>query len=395
MVGRLTVTRVEPDRQDFHDRLKGRAMMAWDDEQALTLYIGTYTNQASPQGRVGQGIYRATLLPASGALRVEGVAAEMTNPTFLVLRNDRIYAIGEVSEHDGEPGGVVAAFAVDPATGDLSLVNRQSSGGAGPAFVTTDATVRMALVANYVGGSVASLPIGPEGALEPPSKVVAPPMPHEGPGPVADRQDAPHAHSIIPDRNNRFAFEADLGADRIYQYTLDPVAGQISPEPIEIYNVFPGTGPRHLAFHPSGRWLYVIGELSSTLIVYSYDANNGLLREPKALSLLPTGWEGFNKSSEVVLSPDGRFIYAGNRGYDSITVLRVHDDSGTVTLAGQYPSGGSFPRHFALDPSGEWLVVANEQSDNLTTFRVDQENGVLKWTGQSVQVPVPVCVVFK
>ncbi len=368
---------------------------ASDGDQPLSFYVGTYTNQPSPQGRTGEGIYRATLLPASGALRVEGVAARMTNPTFLVLRGDRIYTIGEVDEHDGEPGGVVAAFAVDPATGDLSLINQQSSGGAGPAFITTDATARVALVANYAGGSVASLPIGPEGALEPPSQVVAPPMPHEGPGPVPDRQDAPHAHSIVPDRNNRFAFEADLGADRIYQYTLDPVAGRISADAVEIYDVFPGTGPRHLAFHPSGRWLYVIGELSSTLIVYSYDANNGLLREPKALSLLPAGWEGFNKSAEVVLSADGRFIYASNRGYDSITVLRVDDDSGTVTLADQYPSGGSFPRHFALDPSGKWLVVANMNSDNLTTFRVDQESGMLVWTGQSVEIPAPVCVVFR
>ncbi|MGE5601423.1 MAG: lactonase family protein [Nitrososphaerales archaeon] len=369
--------------------------MAWDEDQALTFYIGTYTNQPSPQGRTGEGIYRATLLPASGALRVEGVAAQMTNPTFLALRGDRIYAIGEVGEHDGEPGGVVAAFAVDPATGDLSLINQQSSGGAGPAYVTTDATARTALVANYVGGSVASLPIGAEGALEPPSQVVAPPMPHEGPGPVTDRQDAPHAHSIIPDRNNRFAFAADLGADRIYQYTLDPVARRIGSEPVHAYDVFPGTGPRHLTFHPSGRWLYVIGELSSTLIVYSYEANNGLLREPIALPMLPPGWDGQNTASEVAVSPDGRFIYAGNRGYDSITAFRVSDDSGTVTLAGQYPTAGSFPRHFALDPSGEWLVVANQNSDNLTTFRVDQESGALEWTGQSLQVPVPVCVVFR
>jgi 6-phosphogluconolactonase len=369
--------------------------MDFGEEQSLTLYVGTYTNQPSPQGRVGEGIYRAMLLPASGAIRVEGVAFPTTNPTFLVVRGDRIYTIGEVDEYDGQPGGVVAALAIDPATGDLSLFNRQSSGGVGPAYITTDATGRVALVANYVAGSVASLPIGAEGALAPCSVVYAHKMPHEGPGPVADRQDAPHAHCIIPDHNNRFAFAADLGADRIYQYALDPVAGRISPEPVSVYEVFPGTGPRHLAFHPSGRWLYVIGELSSTLVVYAYDQNDGLLREPAALSLLPADWHGANTASEVVVSPDGRFIYAGSRGYDAITVFRVHDDSGTVTLAGQYPTGGSFPRHFALDPGGNWLVAANQKSDTLTTFRVNQEAGVLEWTGQSAQVPVPVCVAFR
>lgn len=369
--------------------------MDWDAQQPLTLYVGTYTNQPSPQGRVGEGIYRATLLPASGALRLEGVAATAVNPTFLVVRADRIYAISEVGEHNGQPGGAVMSFAIDPDTGDLALLNEQSSGGNGPAYITTDATTRVALVANYVAGSVASLPIGAEGVIKPPSQVAAHSMPHPGPGPVTDRQDAPHAHCIIPDNNNRFAFAADLGADRIHQYALDPVAGQISAEPVQIYDVFPGTGPRHLAFHPSGRWLYVIGELSSTLVVYAYDANDGLLREPKALSLLPEGWEGENTASEVACTADGRLILAGNRGYDAITVLRVHGDSGTVTIAGQYPTGGSFPRHFALDPSGQWLVVANQKSDTLTTFRLDRENGVLEWTGQSLQVPVPVCVAFR
>lgn len=366
-----------------------------DEEQMLTLYVGTYTNQPSPQGRTGEGIYRATLLPASGAIRVDGVAAAMTNPTFLVVRGDRIYAIEEVNEYEGQPGGAVVALAVNPSTGALTRINEQPSGGAGPAYITTDATNRVALVANYVAGSVASLPIGAEGALEPPSQVVAHSMPAEGPGPVADRQDAPHAHAIIPDHNNRFAFAADLGTDRIYQYTLDPLAGQISAEPVQIYDVPPGSGPRHLVFHPSGRWLYVICELSSTLIVYAYDADAGLLREPKVIPLLPSSWRGENTASEVACSPDGRFIFAGNRGYDAITVLRVHDDSGTVTLAGQYPTGGSFPRHFALDPSGRWLVAANQKSDTLTTFRFDPESGVLEWTGQSVLAPAPVCVAFR
>lgn len=368
--------------------------MASDDNHLLTMYIGTYTDQPSPQGRVGEGIYRASLLPASGSIRVEGVAARMTNPTFLVVRGDRIYAIGEVNEHDGEAGGLVAAFAVDPATGDLSFINQQSSGGSGPAYIATDESDRVALVANYVGGSVVSLPIGAGGALQPPTQVVSHHMPHEGPGPVADRQDAPHAHCIIPDRNNRFAFAADLGADRIYQYALNAAARKISAEPVTVYDVFPGTGPRHLAFHPSGRWLYVIGELSSTLVVYAYDGDNGLLREPRAIPLLPEGWTGENTASEVACSPDGHFIYAGNRGFDAITALRVHDDSGTVTLAGQFPTGGSFPRHFALDPTGQWLVAANQKSDTLTTFRVDRKTGLLDWTGQTVRVPVPVCVAF-
>lgn len=368
--------------------------MDWIEEHGLPLYIGTYTDQPSPQGRTGEGIYRATLLPTSGAIRIEGVAAAMTNPTFLVVRGERVYAIGEVSGQAGE-GGAVAAFAIDPSTGDLELINQQASGGDGPAYISTDATVRVALVANYGGGSVASLPIGEAGALEPASQVVKHAMPQDGPGAVADRQDAPHAHSIIPDPHNRYAFAADLGADRIYQYALDPVNGTISAGPVHVYDVFAGSGPRHLRFHPSGRWLYVIGELSSTLIVYTYEAGDGSLREPVALTLLPSYWQGENTASEVACSPDGRFIFAACRGYDAITVFRVHDDSGTVTLAGQYPTGGSFPRHFALDPSGRWLVVANQKSGTLTTFRFDPESGALEWTGQSAEVPAPVCVAFR
>jgi 6-phosphogluconolactonase len=288
----------------------------------------------------------------------------------------------------------VAAFAIDPATGDLRLINEQASGGDGPAYISTDAGGRVALVANYAGGSVASLPIGPDGALEPPSQVIRHEMPGEGPGPVADRQDAPHAHSIVADRNNRFAFAADLGADRIYQYALDPVAGKIGEKPAVVYDVFPGTGPRHLAFHPSGRWLYATGELNSTLIVYAYEQNDGLLRDPKAMSLLPADWTGENTASEVAVSPDGQFVYAGNRGYDSITVFRVNDDSGTVTLAHHCPTGGAFPRHFAVDPSGSWLVAANQKGHSLPTFRVDKATGDLAWTGHSAELPAPVCVVF-
>lgn len=363
--------------------------MDWNEEQALTLYIGTYTDQPAASGKTAEGIYRATLLPAGGALRIEGLAARMDNPTFLTVRGNRVYAIGETGD-----GGKVAAFAVDPATEDLRLINEQPAGGDGACYISTDASGRVALVAHYVGGSVASLPIAEGGALEPPSPVIRQAMPGEGPGPVADRQDAPHPHCIVPDRNNRFAFATDLGADRIYQYALDPVSGRIGETPVMIYDVFPGSGPRHLAFHPSGRWLYVTGELSSTLIVYAYEQNDGLLREPKEMSLLPAEWEGENTASEVSVSPDGQFVYAGNRGYDSITVFRVNDDSGTVTLAHHCPTGGSFPRHFAIDPGGDWLVAANQKSGTLTTFRIDKASGALEWTGQSAELPAPVCVAF-
>jgi 6-phosphogluconolactonase len=363
--------------------------MDWREEQALTLYVGTYTDQPGPSGERSEGIYRATLLPASGALRIEGSAAAMDNPTFLTPAGGRLYAIGEAGG-----GGKVAAFAVDPATGELRLINEQPAGGDGTCYVSTDASGRVALVANYVGGSVAALPIGEGGAVGPATVVAQHAMPGEGAGPVADRQDAPHAHCIIPDRNNRFAFAADLGADRIYQYALDPQAGRIGEQPVMVYDVFPGSGPRHLAFHPSGRWLYVTGELSSTLIVYAYEQNDGLLREPKEMSLLPAGWQGENTASEVAVSPDGQFVYAGNRGHDSITVFRVNDDSGTVTLAQHCPTGGSFPRHFAIDPGGDWLVAANQKSGTLTSFRIDKASGVPEWTGQSAEVPAPVCVVF-
>ena len=368
--------------------------MEWNEDQALTLYIGTYTNEPTPSGAQSEGIYRATLLPASGAIRIEGVAAALQNPTFLTLKGGRAYAIGEGETGPGQTGSIAAAFAINHETGDLDLINQQPTGGDGACYISTDASARMALVAHYSAGTVASLPIGPEGALEPLSQLARHAMPGEGAGPVADRQDAPHAHCIIPDRNNRFAFAADLGADRIYQYALDPVAGKISEQPAVIYDAPAGSGPRHLAFHPSGRWLYVTGELSSTLLIYEYAENDGLLREPREMALLPDDFAGENTASEVAVSPDGQFIYAANRGYDSITVFRVSDDTGAITLAAHCPTGGSFPRHFAMDPRGDWLVAANQKGHTLTTFRIDKASGLLEWTGHSVEVPAPVCVAF-
>lgn len=351
-------------------------------------YIGTYTTEAPRTGDVSQGIYRANL-HADGTLSLEGPVAKVENPTFLAVSTDgsRLYALGEVTEHNGAEGGVISAFAVED--GRLGLLNEQSSGGSGPAHISLDRTGRMLLVANYGSGSVASLPIADDGSLEAPSQVIQ----HRGRGPVSDRQDGPHAHCIIADPENRYALTADLGIDEVRVYRLDLKNGRLEAEPAFVLKTPPGAGPRHLAFSPGGRTLYVSAELSSELLVYEYDPAKGSLHILQQMSTLPKGWEGENTVSEVAVHPSGRFVFVANRGHDSIAVF-LTDPARTLVPGGYFSTGGHFPRHFAIDPTGQWLLVANQKGDNLVSYRVDQEYGELEPVGSELSIPVPVCIKF-
>ena len=352
----------------------------------LVVYVGTYTEAGS------RGIYRFELDPASGAWTDPVLAGESENPSFLALHPNGhvLYAVNELGTFGGAATGAVSAFAIDGATGNLTRLGQQASGGADPCFLAVDRGGRNVLVSNYSGGSVAVLPIGADGRLRPASAVRR----HEGTGPNRARQEGPHAHAIVLDGAERFALAADLGADRIFVYRFDAAAGNLEPSDPKAVALEQGSGPRHLAWHPSGAYLYAINELRSTVTAFRYDAGRGALESFQTITTLPAGFAGQNKAAEVAVSADGRFLYASNRGDDSLVVFKIDSASGTLAEAGRVAAGGRTPRHFALDPSGRWLLAANQDSDSITVFRLDPVTGLLEPVGRPLAISKPVCVLF-
>lgn len=349
----------------------------------LQVYVGTYTNRGS------KGIYTFELDLASGAPSPVTLAAETVNPSFLAIHpsNRFLYAVNEVGEIGGMKSGAVSAFAIDPQTGKLTFLNQQPSKGTSPCHLVVDNRGRYVLVANYGGGSVTVLPILPDGRLGEATSFVQ----HEGKSINPKRQEAPHAHSINLDAANRFAIVADLGLDRLLVYRFDAVKGMLTPNEPPFASVAPGAGPRHFAFHPNGRFAYVINELNSTVTAFSYDAQKGVLTELQTVTTLPEKFQGDNWTAEVQVHPLGKFLYGSNRGHDSIVIFAIEGD-GKLRLIGHQPTQGKFPRHFGIDPTGNYLLVANQNTDNIVFFRIDPQTGKLHPTGQVVDVPMPVCV---
>ncbi|NLF72141.1 MAG: lactonase family protein [Candidatus Anammoximicrobium sp.] len=363
---------------------------AADQEQAgsdcLRIYVGTYTSGAS------QGIYLGRLDLADGGLRLDGVAAETKNPSFLALHPNRrfLYAVGEISDFAGKRTGAVNAFRIEPATGRLEPLNQQSSGGPGPCHVAVDHSGRNVLVANYGGGSAAVLPIRKNGTLGSATAFVQ----HQGASVNPRRQQGPHAHSINLDPANRFAFVADLGLDKVLIYRFDAAAGKLTPNDPPWASVVPGAGPRHFAFHPTGKFAYVINELGSSLTAFRYDAARGALEEVQTVSSLPAGPVEGNSTAEVQVHPSGKFLYGSNRGHDSIAVFAADAVTGQLKLVEHESTQGKTPRNFGVDPTGRFLLACNQASDTIVGFRIDQETGALTPTGQKLDVPSPVCVKF-
>ena len=281
---------------------------------------------------------------------------------------------------------MVSAFAVDPKTGDLALLNQQASEGTGPCHLVVDRTGRNVLVANYGGGTVAVLPIEADGRLKPASSVRA----HEGSGPNKGRQERPHAHGIYLDAAERFALSPDLGADRVFVYHFDAAKGTL--EPHGAGTLEPGSGPRHLAFHPNGRHLYVINELLSTVTAFSWDAEKGVLLPLQTVTTLPEGFSGTSWTAEVEVSPDGRVVYGSNRGDDSLAVFRVDAATGRLAAAGRAPVGGKTPRHFTIDPSGRFILAGHQGSGTIAVLRLDPATGLPSLVSSPVKVDKPVCL---
>lgn len=350
----------------------------------LRVYVGTYTRGPS------EGIYVFRMNLTDGSLRLLGTAGGVVNPSFLALhpKGTFLYAVDEVGDYQNTGRGAVTAFAVDPRTGGLRRLNHQPSMGKGPCHLVVDGSGQSVLVANYGSGGVAALPIASDGRLGPATAFIQ----HEGSSVNPRRQKGPHAHCICLDAANRFAFSADLGLDKILIYRFQPGAGTLVPNEPNSVSVKPGAGPRHFAFHPSGKFAYVINELDSTVTAFTYDAQRGALNEIQTLSTLPDGFRGDNSGAEIVVHPSGKFVYGSNRGHDSIVVFAVDPDSGQLTCVQHQSTGGKTPRNFNVDPTGTYLLAANQSSDTIVGFRIDATNGRLRATGYRVSVPAPVCV---
>lgn len=352
------------------------------------VYVGTYSVRGS------QGIYAFRFDSDSGKLYPLGLRAEAINPSFLVVDRARhfLYAVSEVSDYGGEKSGAILAYNIDQQTAQLKLVNQIASIGAGPCYLSFDKSGKYLLVANYQGGSVAAFPILTNGGLGNASAFIQ----HHGSGADPVRQGGPHAHAIATTPDNRFAIAADLGLDRLLLYRFGPEQGSLLPNQSVAASTLPGAGPRHFVFHPKKQFLYAINELASTITEFRYDSNGEVLQltSLQTTSTLPKGFSGHNEAADLHVDAAGKFLYASNRGHDTIETFAIDANGGNLSPVGEIATGGKTPRNFAIDPTGRFLLVANEDSDNLVTLRVDRESGKPNATGVVAGIPSPVCVAF-
>ncbi|MGQ9632828.1 MAG: lactonase family protein [Bryobacteraceae bacterium] len=350
------------------------------------VFFGTYTRKLS------KGIYVSRFNPADGKLSEAELAAELTNPSWVTIhpKQRAVYSVAETSNYQGQKTGAVAAFALDPATGKLTKLNELPSHGTSPCHIAVDRTGRCAVAANYGTGTVACYPIRSDGSLGEASAVIQ----HTGSGPNPSRQQGPHAHQVVISPDNRFVFVPDLGLDKVMIYRLDPAKGTLTPNDPAFAETPPGSGPRHMAFHPKGRYAYVICELGSLIAAYSYNAARAAFTQLATVSTLPREFSGRNSTAEIEVHPNGRFLYGSNRGHDTIAVFTIDSTKGTLTLIEHVPTQGKTPRNFKIDPSGNFLIAANQDTNNVLVFRIDPSTGRLSPTGQTLQVGAPVCVEF-
>lgn len=345
------------------------------------LYIGTYTKTTS------QGIYVLDFDPATGALGEPRLVAAINSPTWLAFTPDRRTLLAVDSKTEG---GAVASFAVDPASRHLRPLSVQATGGGGPCHLIADPSGRMVVAASYGSAVVSSFPLHADGSLGPRAAFAQ----QTGSGPNASRQEKAHAHGTTLSPDGRFVFVPDLGTDQIFTYALDPANAIFTAHDPAYVRLAPGAGPRHIEFSPDGRHAYVINELDGTITAFSYNAAAGALTPSQTLTTLPPEFTAFNKTAEIIVHPNGSFVYGSNRGHDSIVAYTRDPATGTLTFLEHTPSGGKSPRHFALSADGTWLITAHEESDDLHVFRVDPANGRLTKTPHTATVPMPVCVLF-
>ena len=365
--------------------------------QAILVLVGTYTHKTA-----SKGIYAFSYDPETGKLTPKGVAAETPDPSFVAIHPNGkyAYAVNETGKQS-----TVSAFALDAQTAKLTLLNQLPALGDDPCYISFDKTGKFVLIANYTSGNVAVFPLLPDGKLGEHTAVRT----DAGTlGPNKERQEGPHAHWIELSARNRYVYVADLGLDRVLIYKFDATEGTLTPgdtpssaaaagstKPNDAFSatLSPGTGPRHVAFSSNGNFMYVLGEVKSTVTVFAHDANESY-RSIQTISTLPAGFSGRNDTAEIAMHPNGKWLYASNRGNDSIAMFSVEPGKGTLSLVADVPTGGQEPRHFAIDPAGKYLLAENQNSDTIVTFRIDAASGKLTPTGDVARVPAPVCLVF-
>lgn len=344
-------------------------------------YVGTYTHAIS------KGIYVYRFDSKTGQFTSIGLAAKMANPSFLVAdpRHRFLYAVSESGK-----SGSISSFSIDPATGLLTFLNKVDSGGGGACHVALDHTGKMLLVANYASGSVASFAIKQDGSIGERTGFDQ----HSGSSVDPVRQIGPHAHEAVFSPDNRFLFVPDLGIDQVKIYRVDAAKSTFAPNNPPFVSVKPGLGPRHLTFGRGGKFAYLVCEMGSTVVVFSYDPAHGSLTQLQTISTLPSGFTGKDASAEIEVDRSGKFLYTSNRGNDSVTVFAIDPRQGTLTKVQVVPTQGKWPRDFAMDPTGKYLVAANQNSNQLAVFAVDQKDGQLKPTGKLLDIASPVSVLF-
>lgn len=350
------------------------------------VFFGTYT------GAKSKGIYVSRFDTATGKLSPAELAVETKSPSFLALHpNGRwLYAVGEGTMVGESKQGAVTAFTIEPRSGKLTTLNTQPSGGGGPCHLAVDAKGRTVFTANYGTGSAAALAVRPDGGLEAPVCTKQ----HSGSSANPQRQTGPHAHCVNLSPDQRFLLVCDLGLDKVMVYRTGNGPEALTENDPPFAAVAPGAGPRHLAFSRNGKFVYVLNEMGSSVTVFAYDSKHGTLAETQTTSTLPGKFSGNTSCAEIEVHPSGKFVYASNRGHDSIAVFKADKRTGHLSLVENEPTQGKTPRHFALDPTGDWLLAENQASDSVVVFKVNTKTGALDATGQTMEVPSPVCAVF-
>lgn len=359
-------------------------------KDATLVYVGTFTGTPANS----KGIYLFSLSSDDEEMKLTplGVAAETPSPTFLALDAKRrlLFCVNEIDTFQGKPNGAVSSFAIDPATGKLKLINQRPSMGTHPCHVVLDKTGKNVIVANYNSGSVAVFPVSEDGHIGEPTCVIQ----DTGSSVNADRQAGPHAHCITLSPDNRFAFVCDLGIDKVLMYKFDSEHGKLVPNEPSFVPAIPGSGPRHLTFSPNGRFAYLICEMASTMTTFAYDARAGTLKEVQTISCLPASFHGMNTAAEIAIETSGKYLFASNRGDNSVAQFQINAKHGTLTWMGEQSTGGRTPRFFAVAPSGKNLLICNQDSDTVLDADLEAGSGKLMPVSQVAQVPAPVCAVF-
>lgn len=350
------------------------------------VYVGTYTGTGS------EGIYLYRFNSNDGHLTPIGLAAKSVNPSYLVIDENRkfLYAVNETNDFEGNNSGALSVFSINRESGGLTLLQQTSSQGAAPCHLSIDPHGRHLMVANYSGGSSAIFPITANGQLGATTAFVQ----QVGSSVDPQRQKGPHAHSIQATADNRFVTVTDLGTDKVMVYPFDAERGELDTAHSTHATLPPGSGPRHLAYSRDGNTVYVLNELTSNVVVFSWDARSASLEPRQTVPVLPNRYTGVNNAAEILVDAGGRFLYVSNRGDDSIGLFRIESPDGRLTPVDWFPSGGRGPRHMELDPTGKWLMVANQYTDNLSIFKIEPSSGRLTLSRKIQKVPVPVCIRF-